>query len=353
VENFDALVVGGGPAGSACARRLRLAGMRVAVLDAVRFPRVKLCAGWVSPPVWDALELSPEHYPLGLWPWRRMRIHFAGDTHTLSSRGWFIRRWEFDDFLLRRSGVEVREQRVQRIERDGRDWVVDGGLRARFLVGAGGTNCPVARLLFPKKPRKPVATQEREFEAAPCEGMPEILVHADLGGYSWSIPKGGWRNVGCGTVEPRATLPAWKQARSLFDPAGTQVALDEMKGHTYHLFRGEQLATCWRDGAALAGDALGLAHPFTGEGILPAVTSGALCGEAIATGRDYRALLESHPLFQDYKVIAALTSLASRAAPQKQAAPRALGPVVARLFALAFSARPLPLRRVWQRRAHG
>jgi hypothetical protein len=53
-------------------------------------------------------------------------------------------------------------------------------------------------------------------------------------------------------------------------------------------------------------------------------------------------------------VIAALTSLASRAAPQKkQAAPRALGPLVARLFALAFSARPLPLRRVWQRRAHG
>lgn len=347
METYDAIVVGGGPAGSTCARGLRAAGLRVAVLDAARFPRVKLCAGWVSPPVWEAIELLPEQYPRGLWPWRRMRIRLGGRDFAFENRGWFIRRCEFDDFLLARSGAEVREHRVQRVERGGGEWIVDGAYRARFLVGAGGTNCPVARLLFPPKPRKPVGTQEREYQpAAPADGIPQIVLHDDLGGYSWDIPKSGWRNVGSGTVDARQVHRAWSRESERFGVAG----LDPVKGHSYHLFRAEHLRDCFKDGAALCGDALGLAHPLTGEGILPAVTSGALCAQALAQGRDYRALLQTHPLFQDYKIVASLTGLA---ASSRRPAPRALGPVIARLFALGFSARPLPLRRLWQRRAHG
>src|SRR3954469_15118557 len=41
VEAFDAIVVGGGPAGSNCARTLVKGGLRVALLDAAKFPRVK------------------------------------------------------------------------------------------------------------------------------------------------------------------------------------------------------------------------------------------------------------------------------------------------------------------------
>ena len=62
VIRFDAIIVGGGPAGSACARVLVRAGLRVAVVDRRRFPRVKLCAGWISAPVWDVLELSRREY---------------------------------------------------------------------------------------------------------------------------------------------------------------------------------------------------------------------------------------------------------------------------------------------------
>ncbi|MGZ6142666.1 MAG: NAD(P)/FAD-dependent oxidoreductase [Myxococcales bacterium] len=357
MESFDALVVGGGPSGSNCARTLVQGGMRVAVLDAAKFPRVKLCAGWVSPPVWDQIGLSPREYPRGLWQWNRMHVHYAGRTHAPSCSGWLIRRVEFDDFLLQRSGAEVREHRVQKIARDGDGFVVDGRYRARVLVGAGGTNCPVARLLFPRKERKPVATQEREFEGTARhpgrDGEPEILVHDDLGGYSWSIPKKAWMNVGCGTVEPKALLPAWSVARGFFEQEkGPLPALDQVKGHSYHLFRGEHLAACARDGAFVAGDALGLAHPFTGEGILPAVTSGRLCAKAILTGADYRKLVESEPLFQDYRILAGLIELLPKGRTPR---PRpALAPVIAKLFALAFSARPLPARRAiawWQR--HG
>ena len=58
----DVLVVGGGPAGSSCARALAAAGMEVLVLDRAVFPRPKVCAGWVTPQVFTTLEIEPRDY---------------------------------------------------------------------------------------------------------------------------------------------------------------------------------------------------------------------------------------------------------------------------------------------------
>ena len=62
-KRFDALVVGGGPAGAACAERLRAGGANVAVLDRETFPRLKLCAGWITTQVLVDVGLSPNDYP--------------------------------------------------------------------------------------------------------------------------------------------------------------------------------------------------------------------------------------------------------------------------------------------------
>ena len=58
MECSDVLIVGGGPAGSTCARRLRTAGLDVLVLDQHGFPRPKPCAGWITPEVVLALEID-------------------------------------------------------------------------------------------------------------------------------------------------------------------------------------------------------------------------------------------------------------------------------------------------------
>jgi menaquinone-9 beta-reductase len=104
---LDALVVGGGPAGSTCARFMARAGLRVAVVDRAQSPRVKLCSGWLSPAIWDVLELSPSAYPGGRWEWRTCHIRYRGRSHAIPGHGWFVRRFEFDDFLLRRSGAQL------------------------------------------------------------------------------------------------------------------------------------------------------------------------------------------------------------------------------------------------------
>jgi glycine/D-amino acid oxidase-like deaminating enzyme len=58
----DALVVGGGPGGSTCARVLHQHGWNVIIADRARFPRDKVCAGWLTPEVFPLLDLDPDEY---------------------------------------------------------------------------------------------------------------------------------------------------------------------------------------------------------------------------------------------------------------------------------------------------
>ena len=65
MERADALIVGGGPAGSTLAWRLGRVGLDVTVIDARDFPRDKVCAGWITPQVLNALELDVDDYGRG------------------------------------------------------------------------------------------------------------------------------------------------------------------------------------------------------------------------------------------------------------------------------------------------
>ena len=96
----DVIILGGGPAGSTCARALTRGGARVAVIDREQFPRVKLCGGWVSSPIWDELGLAPAEYSGRLWEWHNCHVRYERQDRAVPCRGFFIRRFELDDFLL-------------------------------------------------------------------------------------------------------------------------------------------------------------------------------------------------------------------------------------------------------------
>ncbi|HEX2139026.1 MAG TPA: NAD(P)/FAD-dependent oxidoreductase, partial [Woeseiaceae bacterium] len=167
MQQADAVIVGGGPAGSTCAWKLKQAGLDVLVLDKVGFPRTKLCAGWVTPQVVDDLEIDVAHYPHRFltferleFNWRRLKFRKRTIQHS-------IRRFEFDDWLLRRSGARVLTHKVKRIEQRGERFVVDDRFECDYLVGAGGTSCPVYRHFFhdesPRDSSLQIATLEQEF----------------------------------------------------------------------------------------------------------------------------------------------------------------------------------------------
>ena len=368
-STVDAIVVGGGPAGSTCARALTAAGAHVALIDRARFPRVKLCAGWLSPRIWDVLDLAPRDYPGGLWEWHTCHVRYGGLDHAIPCRGWFIRRYELDDFLLRRSGAELHlGVGVKQIERDGDGTWSIGELRSRVLIGAGGTNCPVARWLAPVRPSPPVGVQELELhtDAAAVtrtrigdDGEPELLLFDDAGGYGWNVPKSDWINVGCGTLDANDVRAAWANTHRYLRAAGhipeeAEPALAHVKGHSYYRFDPAHLD--WaahvdvdgRGGAFLIGDALGLAHPVTAEGILPAAIAGRHLADALVASQpaSYVDRLRRDPVLADYRRLHTALAAAAVVRQRWPAVTRRDLPfarhAVARVFAWMFSGARLP-----------
>jgi menaquinone-9 beta-reductase len=313
VERADVLIVGGGPAGSACAAALVAAGRDVLVVDQHRFPREKPCAGWITPEVVARLGLPLEDYGRDhtLQPVSRFRIGRIGGRAVDVDYGvpvsYGIRRCEFDAELLCRSGARVAlGERVADVRREGREWVANGRFAAPVLVGAGGHFCPVARRLAGAPPADVrVVAQEVEFRlegpalaGCPVEAeRPELYFSPDLRGYGWCFRKDAHLNAGLGRRDGRA-LPqhveeflAWlARARGIAAPPQSR-----WRGHAYCVREGPARRVA-AEGAVLVGDAAGLAFAESGEGILPAIVSGQVAAEAIleAHGGAGETLLGRH-----------------------------------------------------------
>src|SRR5215471_11052823 len=113
MQASDVLIVGGGPAGSSCAWALRGTGLDVIVIDKSQFPRDKICGGWITPQVVEELQIDLRDYARSrvLQPITAFRVSAMGARGVEVSYdrpiSYGIRRCEFDDFLLRRSGARV------------------------------------------------------------------------------------------------------------------------------------------------------------------------------------------------------------------------------------------------------
>ena len=298
METRDVLIVGGGPGGASCAGRLREHGVDCLVLDSETFPRLKLCAGWITPEVVQTLGLDPATYPHRFLTFERMRVNLRGIGFTLKTPQHSIRRVEFDDWLLTRSGAEVVQHNVRRIERDGDGYVVDDRYRGRFLVGAGGTKCPVYRELFraadPRARELQAVALEEEF-AYDWQDPDCHLWFFDKGfpGYAWYVPKrDGYLNVGIGGMASQLKVrdedikSHWAHLVDKLDRLGlVRGHAFDPKGYSYYL-RAE-VQTVRRDNAFLVGDSAGLATRDMCEGIGPAILSGLRAADAIATGVPY------------------------------------------------------------------
>ena len=311
MKDYDVLIIGGGPAGSTLASCLLNTSaderqLKVAILDKSDFPRQKVCAGWVTPEVMRLLNVDLEDYADGrvLQKISGFRISQLGQKQVESSFdgapvSYGIRRFEFDDYLLKRSGAElILGEAFQKMDKLDDGWLVNGKYRAKLIVGAGGHYCPVARAIGSKGvSERAVVAQEIEFEMnaqqkAGCnidEKVPELFFTPDLAGYGWVFRKGDYLNIGLGR-EDKSKLSSHVKAFCDYllehDKIPTDIA-DKFNGHAYLLYN-HALRKMVDDHVLLIGDSAGLAYPQSGEGIRPAVESAILAADVItACDGDY------------------------------------------------------------------
>jgi len=232
-----------------------------------------------------------------------------------------IRRYEFDAWLLAKSGAEVVQHTVKTVRRDGDGFVIDEAFRSRYLIGAGGTSCPVHRALFrdtlPRQRAQQTVTLEVEF---PFDWRdPDCRLwffEAGLPGYSWYVPKArGWLNVGIGAMAERLKQRGedirqhWARFAAKLERQFGIVAPQEPTGYSYYVRGREGGAGRGPGGGAgpvlpagpvrgrgegarignafVCGDAVGLATRDLCEGIGPAIRSGRCAAESILTDAPY------------------------------------------------------------------
>ena len=312
-HNIDALVVGGGPAGSAAAIVLARAGKSVAVVDKSTFPRDKCCGDGLTTLALRELEHlgMPSSDISSFTEIDGARLRSPGGrefTIPLPTTGTYAavaRRLDLDASLLdhaRQVGAQVLEGVAvtgahqdgdgTHIELDGIGWV-----NPSFVIAADGMWSTVRRELglTPENYRGEWHAFRQYGQGATGVAKDELIVWFErdlLPGYAWSFPLGnGEVNIGFGML--RGEILSGKKMANIWRDLLERPHICEALGDGFTLV---DRHTAWPIPARVGemplsagsvlftGDAAAATDVLTGEGIGQALLTGRLAAEAIISG---------------------------------------------------------------------
>ena len=329
-SSCDVLVIGAGPAGSACAQTLAAAGLKVLLVDQHDFPRDKVCGDGLIPDSHAALRR------LGVYDEVAALAQPVQHVRCVGPRGGMVDvpgslsvlpRKVLDHVLVRsaqRAGaLLLTPLRFEAPLLDG-EQVVGARLktpghvnpvheiRARWVVLATGAvpQALTAAGLCERHTPSGVALRGyvKNDAQVPHIRQLQIVWHPRLrGGYGWIFPApGGLFNIGAGLTGSHVQSEGKdgvkhgskgrKQdvnLRGMFDafcelhaPARELMATGVLQGDIKGApLRCTMLGARWsRPGMLATGEAIGSTYAFTGEGIGKAMETGILAAEAIVQG---------------------------------------------------------------------
>jgi len=285
--DYDVIVAGAGPAGSAAAITAARSGARVLLLDRDHFPRHKVCGEFVSGEALSLLRGLLEGQQFEALPEiKSARIYVgkkAGSVRVYPAAR-SIPRFELDSALVdaaRKAGVVVRESSAVRQVLPGKLFTItmeETTLKARAVVNATGRWSHLTRFK-PSSKQKWVGLKAHFSEGSPPASVD--LYFFDSGYCGVQPVHDDVVNV-CAMVDAdRATSleqvfamhPAlWRRSRDWEQQFAT------VSTSALH-FRQPQTQD---RGMLLAGDSAGFIDPFVGDGISLALHSGVLAAESLA-----------------------------------------------------------------------
>ena len=296
---YDAVVVGGGPAGSTAAHDLAMAGHSVLLME--RGGRIKPCGGAVPPRLLEDFDIPQSLLVARARSARMIAPSGRAVDMPVGEIGYvgMVDREDFDEWLRERarmSGVERLTATFEKIERDDHAHPVvtfrreRGGpierVRARCVIGADGARSAVAKQCLPDAERVKCVFAYHEIIAAPemnsedfdadrCDVFYQGKLSPDF--YAWVFPHGKTASIGVGSANKGFSLRgAVSEMRGQLDlnrcetirREGAPIPLKPLKR--------------WDNGAdvIVAGDAAGIVAPASGEGIYYAMVGGRYSAEA-------------------------------------------------------------------------
>jgi len=322
----DVLVVGAGPAGSACAQRLARGGVDVVLVDQHTFPRDKICGDGLIPDSHAALRVLGVYDEVAaLWqPAQHVRcVGPRGGHCDVPGTVSVLQRKVLDEVLVRaaqRAGARLLAPcRFEAPLEDARGRVAGARVRsgdetreiaARWVVLATGAVPQALSAAGMCERHTPSGVALRTYVRHPGLAATirqlQFVWHPRMrGGYGWIFPgPGGVFNIGAGHPGSHRKLKSGKghmqdvnlrrffeAFTSVYEPARRLMSegerLGDLKGAP---LRCSLLGARWsRDGLLVTGEAAGSTYAFSGEGIGKAMETGLLAADALLASPRHQA----------------------------------------------------------------
>ncbi len=304
MNEFDVIVVGTGPAGSAAAYELAKNGIHAALVEREKLPRYKTCGGGVT---FRARKL----FPIDIAPVVE-REFFVADMIFVKDAMQFsvkrdspiitmVMRDALDNHLVKaaqRAGATVMDQtEVSAVEQNGKITLRTnkGTLQARCVIAADGALSPVAKMCGWNETRFLIPALEYEV-TVPDDDFERLskTVRFDIDaipyGYAWNFPKKNHLSIGVASAK-RGKINLHEYYRQYLEQLGITEIIHEEK-HGYQIPMTPRKDVFIKSNVMLIGDAAGFADPVTAEGISNSALSGKIAAGAVVESRHNGKQLE-------------------------------------------------------------